>query len=86
MGMNRIEKLAELRDKLQSDLSATDLKISLFVSAAQCYKKDFLLNPFPSNYLDGENKHFERLLEDLEQIPPIDELVVMVSINSFISN
>lgn len=81
MGINRDQQLAEIREILQSDLTATDLKISLFVSAAQCYKKNFLLNPFPTNYLDGENKHFERLLEDLEQIPPIDELVVMVNIN-----
>lgn len=79
MGFNREQKLAEIKDVLQSDLSATDLKISLFVSAAQCFKKDSLLSPFPSNYfLDGENKDFERLLEDLEQMPPIDELVVML--------
>lgn len=59
----RERKLNEIKEILQRDLTATDLKLSLFISAAQNFKKNFLLSPFPSNYQDGDdNKDFDRLV------------------------
>lgn len=64
----RERKLIEIKEILQRDLTGTDLKLSLFISAAQNFKKNFLLSPFPPNYIDGENKDFERLVSSRELI------------------
>lgn len=47
---------------LHRDPVAADLRCSLFVAAAQNYKRDSLLRPFPAKYLSGENKDFEDLV------------------------
>lgn len=47
---------------LHRDPVAADLRCSLFVAAAQNYKRDSLLRPFPGKYLSGENKDFEELV------------------------
>lgn len=44
------------------DLLAADLKLSLFISAAKCYKKDFLVNPFPTFYINNQTKDFDKLV------------------------
>lgn len=79
MALNRDDKVLEIKEILQNDLTATDLKLSLFISAAQCYKQDFLLNPFPIFYLNEEIKDFEKLLSDISDIPAVDELLIMVN-------
>ena len=61
----RDRKLSEIKSIIQKDLSGADLKLSLFVSAAQSFKKNFLLNPFPSSYVEDENKNFDRLVSSL---------------------
>jgi poly[ADP-ribose] polymerase 16 len=58
----REQKLFEIKEIIQRDINGSDLKLSLFISAAQSFKKNFLATPFPSNYVDGENKDFERLV------------------------
>lgn len=47
---------------LHRDPVAADLRCSLFVAAAQNYKRDSLLRPFPAKYLSGENKDFDELV------------------------
>lgn len=47
---------------LHRDPVAADLRCSLFVAAAQHYKRDSLLRPFPPRYTSGDNKDFEELV------------------------
>ncbi|XP_029378900.1 protein mono-ADP-ribosyltransferase PARP16 isoform X1 [Echeneis naucrates] len=46
---------------LHRDPVAADLRCSLFVAAAQNYKRDSLLRPFPPRYISGDSKDFEEL-------------------------
>ncbi|KAG5680376.1 hypothetical protein PVAND_009885 [Polypedilum vanderplanki] len=78
MHPSREEKLQEIKSCIENDLLASDLKISLFTSAAKSFKKNFLLNPFPSAYLKDDIKDFDRLIEDLDQIPSLEELLVIL--------
>lgn len=64
----REKKLIEIKEILQRDLSGSDLKLSLFISAAQSYKKNFLCSPFPPTYCDGEEKDFDRLVSSKTKI------------------
>lgn len=47
---------------LHRDPVAADLRCSLFVAAAQSYKRDSLLRPFPPRYLGPDTKDFEQLV------------------------
>ncbi|XP_056137860.1 protein mono-ADP-ribosyltransferase PARP16 isoform X2 [Lampris incognitus] len=60
---------------LHRDPVAADLRCSLFVAAAQCYKRDSLLRPFPPRYVIGENKDFDELLTDVSSLPGVRDLV-----------
>ncbi|KAM8891613.1 protein mono-ADP-ribosyltransferase PARP16 isoform 3-T3 [Spinachia spinachia] len=60
---------------LHRDPVAADLRCSLFVAAAQSYKRDSLLRPFPPRYTSGDNKNFEELLADVHSLPGVRELV-----------
>lgn len=61
-----LEKLEEIKDMLNSDHIAADIKLSIFTSAARSFKQDSLLSPFPKSYIDDEKlKEFERLVSDL---------------------
>ncbi|KAK7891045.1 hypothetical protein WMY93_023008 [Mugilogobius chulae] len=60
---------------LHRDPVAADLRCSLFVAAAQNYKRDSLLRPFPPRYISGDNKDFEELLADVKSLPGVRELV-----------
>ncbi|XP_006628865.1 protein mono-ADP-ribosyltransferase PARP16 [Lepisosteus oculatus] len=63
-----------VRASLQSDPVAADLRCSLFVSAAQSYKRDSVLRPFPPRYVSGENKDFDALLADVSSIPSVRDV------------
>lgn len=60
---------------LHRDPVAADLRCSLFVAAAQNYKRDSLLRPFPPHYISEDNKDFEELLADVKSLPGVRELV-----------
>ncbi|KAM6937134.1 protein mono-ADP-ribosyltransferase PARP16 [Xenentodon cancila] len=60
---------------LHRDPVAADLRCSLFVAAAQSYKRDSLLRPFPPRYISGDNKDFEELLADVKSLPGVRDLV-----------
>ena len=47
---------------LDRDPVAADLRCSLFVAAAQSYKRDSLLRPFPPRYISDDNKDFDELV------------------------
>ncbi|XP_013928674.1 PREDICTED: mono [ADP-ribose] polymerase PARP16 [Thamnophis sirtalis] len=50
-----------VREIIQKDLLAADLKCSLFASALQSYKRDSVLRPFPGHYSSEDSKDFEAL-------------------------
>lgn len=60
---------------LHRDPVAADLRCSLFVAAAQNYKRDSLLRPFPPRYISEDDKDFEELLSDVKSLPGVRELV-----------
>uniref|UniRef100_A0A3Q2ZEE9 Poly [ADP-ribose] polymerase n=1 Tax=Kryptolebias marmoratus TaxID=37003 RepID=A0A3Q2ZEE9_KRYMA len=61
---------------LHRDPAAADLRCSLFVAAAQSYKRDSLLRPFPPRYASGVDcKDFEELLADVNSLPGVRDLV-----------
>lgn len=60
---------------LHRDPVAADLRCSLFVAAAQNYKRDSLLRPFPPRYVSEDTKDFEELLADVKSLPGVRELV-----------
>uniref|UniRef100_H3D868 Poly [ADP-ribose] polymerase n=1 Tax=Tetraodon nigroviridis TaxID=99883 RepID=H3D868_TETNG len=70
------EAVRELvRSCLHRDPVAADLRCSLFAAAAQSYKRDSLLRPFPPRYLRGDVKDFDELLADVKSLPGVRELV-----------
>lgn len=55
-------QLASLMAAVARDLTAADLKWSLFVAACQSYKQDSCLRPFPPMFLKDGNKDFAALV------------------------
>lgn len=55
-------KTGNLLESLKSDPMAADVKWSLFVSAANNYKFDSCLKPFPSQFVKDEEKDIESLV------------------------
>lgn len=55
-------KTKNLLESLLSDPMAADVKWSLFVSAANNYKFDSCLKPFPSQFVKDEEKDIESLV------------------------
>lgn len=65
---------------LHRDPVAADLRCSLFVAAAQNYKRDSLLRPFPPRYLSGDNKDFEDLVRKSEhKVSPVIMFVLLMA-------
>ncbi|CAB1322634.1 unnamed protein product [Coregonus sp. 'balchen'] len=61
---------------LHRDPVAADLRCSLFVAAAQNYKRDSVLRPYPPRYIrDTDTKDFDELLSDVSSLPGVRELV-----------
>lgn len=60
-------KLEEIKNVLNLDLVAADMKLSIFISAAISYKQDSLLTPFPKSYLKDGVKNFEKLVNIFAQ-------------------
>ncbi|CAB1331872.1 unnamed protein product [Coregonus sp. 'balchen'] len=61
---------------LHRDPVAADLRCSLFVAAAQSYRRDSVLRPYPARYIrDTDTKEFDELLSDVSSLPGVRELV-----------
>lgn len=56
------EKRRALCAYIRSDMTAADLRWSLFVAAAQNYKFDSVLRPFPPQFQRDDVKDIERLV------------------------
>lgn len=61
---NKMSKLDEIKDIINTDHLSADVKVSLFTSAAISFKRDSLLSPFPKLYLVDGVKNFEKLVSD----------------------
>jgi len=59
----------------RSDLLALDFEINLLICAAQSYKHETVLKPFPSTFLSdsNNNKNYTQLLNAIESLPPLSE-------------
>uniref|UniRef100_H9G923 Poly [ADP-ribose] polymerase n=1 Tax=Anolis carolinensis TaxID=28377 RepID=H9G923_ANOCA len=63
-----------VREAIQKDLLASDLKFSFFASALQSYKRDSVLRPFPGFYVIEETKDFEALLADTNALGSLKDM------------
>ncbi|XP_039075717.1 protein mono-ADP-ribosyltransferase PARP16 isoform X3 [Hyaena hyaena] len=66
---------AAVREAVDRDMLAADLRCSLFASALQSYKRDSVLRPFPASYARHDCKDFEALLADASKLPNLKELL-----------
>lgn len=63
------DKVTSLIKALENDLDACDFKWTLFVAAANNYKYDSLLKPFPSAYVENKALNIGHLRETIASIP-----------------
>lgn len=63
--------IEELTVALTTDLSACDLKWTLFVAAAQSYRYDSQLKPFPPAYQNESTVNIDELLNVINRTPPL---------------
>ncbi|KAG5306737.1 PREDICTED: mono [ADP-ribose] polymerase PARP16 isoform X1 [Acromyrmex echinatior] len=64
-------KITTLKQLLEKDPRAADLKWSLFVAASNTYRYDSCLKPFPPMYIKNECKDIEALRRVIESVPPL---------------
>jgi hypothetical protein len=67
--------ISELIETLQRDANACELKWTLFVAAAQSYRYDSQLKPFPPFYQDGQSVNITELLSVIAQVPPLKSVL-----------
>ena len=58
-------KAVLLRNMLENDLQAADVKWSLFVAACQSYRYDSCLKPFPPQFISNGVKDIDSLVSEL---------------------
>ena len=58
------KKAVALRNMLENDLQAADVKWSLFVAACQSYRFDSCLKPFPPQFIINGVKDIDSLVSD----------------------
>lgn len=69
------DKIESLIKKLEIDLIACDFKWTLFVTAANSYKYDSLLKPFPNAYVVDKQLNIYRLRKVIASVPSFDRLL-----------
>lgn len=74
--MNRTEKCSALRNAIDRDHTAADLRISLVVAAAKSFKYDSCLLPFPADYIVNKEKKIDELNRVLDSLPALSEIVL----------
>ncbi|XP_046661004.1 protein mono-ADP-ribosyltransferase PARP16 isoform X2 [Homalodisca vitripennis] len=73
-GMERCMK-KEVLSAIQRDLTAADIRWSLFVAACQSYKQDSCLRPFPPMFLVDGTKDFSALMSEVMSLVPCEMAV-----------
>lgn len=72
---NTKDKIVSLIKTLENDISACDFKWTLFVTAANSYKYDSLLKPFPNAYVIDKILNITHLREIIASIPNFGHLL-----------
>lgn len=72
------EKRLSLCNLIRNDIHAADLRWSLFVAAAQSYRHDTILRPFPPKFLSEDTKEIDRLREVMTQMPAFPTLLSLL--------
>lgn len=73
--LNSKDKIVSLIKKIENDINACDFKWTLFVAAANSYKYDSLLKPFPNAYVDNKLLNINRLRENIASVPSFGRLL-----------
>ncbi|KAF4526789.1 hypothetical protein B566_EDAN015585 [Ephemera danica] len=68
-------KVDTLKRYLECDMTAVDVKLSLFVASAMSYRFDSCLKPFPPQYIEGLDKNIDKLRDIISQIPTMPQLL-----------
>lgn len=73
--INPSYKIVSLIQKLEDDMNACDFKWTLFVAAANSYKYDSLLKPFPSAYVIDKALNINHLRAVISSVPSFGRLL-----------
>lgn len=73
-------QILNLRLALEKDIAACDIKWSLFVAAAQSYRYNSRLNPYPPKYATKEKSEYdiEEIRLTISKVPPLNELLEQI--------
>uniref|UniRef100_A0A1B6LZ22 Poly [ADP-ribose] polymerase n=1 Tax=Graphocephala atropunctata TaxID=36148 RepID=A0A1B6LZ22_9HEMI len=71
-GVDRL--VGEVLAAVRRDVTAADVRWSLFVAACQSYKHDSCLRPFPPMFVVDGSKDFVALMEAVEAVPAFAQL------------
>lgn len=74
-GTSGDKKIVALRNLLERDPRAADIKWSLFIAACQSYRYDSCLKPFPPQFVKNDNKDIDSLREVVDKAPALSLLV-----------
>lgn len=74
---NYQNQIFSLRQALEKDIAACDIKWSLFVAAAQSYRYHSRLNPYPPKYATKEKSEYDidRIKLTISSVPPLHKLL-----------
>lgn len=70
------DKIVSLIKKIENDINACDFKWTLFVTAANSYKYDSLLKPFPTAYVANKLLNITQLREVIASVPCFSLLLI----------
>lgn len=69
------DRIVSLIYKLENDMNACDFKWTLFVAAANSYKYDSLLKPFPTAFVAEKTLNINYLREVVASVPSFGRLL-----------
>lgn len=75
------EKIVSLIKRLEIDLNACDFKWTLFVAAANSYKYDSLIKPFPNAFVVDKILNINHLRKVIKSVPSFDRLLAILKNN-----
>lgn len=77
---NLQNRIFTLRQALEKDIAACDIKWSLFVAAAQSYRYHSRLNPYPPQYATKEKSEYDidRIKLTISNVPPLPQLLLQI--------
>lgn len=74
-----LKKICDLKHVLSTDLIGADIKWTLFVTAAQSYRYDSQLKPFPPKFFLNNVMNIELLIHTINNTPALKVLLDMIT-------